>query len=160
MEAYVLKRAQIIAELQSNIQSSVHVSFDLWISYNSLIFMSVVIHYINNNYKNRIRLIGMKRLYGGHSGENQAKLLLEIFNDYKLTDLLGYFVLDNVILNDVCIDSILRTLLLNFPASKRSQRRLRYYGHILNLAVNVYLWSKDPSSFDQELVINNTLGLK
>ncbi len=66
--------------------------------------MSVVIYYINSNYKNRTRLINIKRLYENYSGENQADLLLKIFNKYKLTDLVGYFVLNNIIINDVCIE--------------------------------------------------------
>jgi len=69
--------------------------------------MSVVIYYIDSDYKNRTRLIDIKRLYGGHSGENQAELLVKILNEYELTDLLGYFVSDNIVLNDVCIDSYL-----------------------------------------------------
>ncbi len=66
--------------------------------------MLVVIYYINSNYKNRIRLINIKRFYESHSGENQANLLLKIFNKYKLADLAGYFVSNNIIINDVYIE--------------------------------------------------------
>ncbi len=69
-----------------------------------------MIHYIDSNYKNGTRLINIRRLYGDHSKENQTTLLLEIFNNYKLNDLLGYFVSDNTAINDVCIDNSLQIL--------------------------------------------------
>jgi len=106
----VLKRVKIIAELRLNIRNFIHVSFDLWTSQNSLIFMLVMIHYIDSNYKNRTRLISMRRLYGDHSRKNQVALLLEILNNYKLNNLLGYFVSDNTTINDGYIDSYLQTL--------------------------------------------------
>jgi hypothetical protein len=102
----------------------------------------------------------MKRFYGNHLEENQTELLLEILNKYELTDFFGYFVSDNAASNDVYIDSYFRIVLSNLPISKRSQRRLRCYNHILNLAANAYLWGKDSFSFDQEFIINNILQLE
>ncbi len=72
--------------------------------------MSVVIYYIDSNYKNRTRLINIRRLYEDYSGENQADLLLKILNKYKLADLVGYFVLNNITTNDVCIEYALQIL--------------------------------------------------
>lgn len=160
MEDYEMKKATLITDIQLNTESAINVSFDLWTSSNSLAFMAVVIHYIDKSYKVRTRLIAMRRVYGGHSGENQAKLLVEILREFELTDRLGYFVSDNATSNDSCIDILLKTLKPDLSADKRTHRRLRCYGHILNLAANAYIWGKDSSSFDRELVINNTLELE
>jgi hypothetical protein len=154
-----MKKAALITDIQLGAESAINVSFDLWTSSNSLAFMAVVIHYIDKSYKVRTRLIAMRRLYGGHSGENQAELLMKILREFELTDHLGYFVSDNATGNDLCIDILLKTLKPDLSADERSHRRLRCYGHILNLAANAYLWGKNSYSFDDELIINNTLKL-
>ena len=119
--------------------------------------MAVIIHYINKFYKIRTRLIAIRRVYGGHSRENQAKFLIKILKEFELTDLLGYFIFNNMISNDSCIDYLFRIFKSDFSVDDRIERRLRYYDYILNLAVNVYLWGKDSFFFDREIIINNIL---
>jgi len=120
----------------------------------------VVIYYIDKFYKVRTRFIALRRVYKDHSRENQTKLLMEIFKEFELTDRLGYFVSNNIIINDSCIDIFFKIFKSDFSADERTHRRLRYYGHILNLAANAYLWGKNSSSFDRELVINNIFKLE
>ncbi len=69
--------------------------------------MAVVIYYCDKIYKNRTRLIALRRFRGSHSEENIAALLIEIIKKYGFEDRLGYFIADNVKSNDVCIDLIL-----------------------------------------------------
>jgi len=72
--------------------------------------MAVVIHYCDKAYKNRTRLITLRRFRGSHSGENMTALFIEIIKKYGFEDRLGYFIADNVKSNDVCIDLILQIL--------------------------------------------------
>ena len=69
--------------------------------------MAVVIYYCDKIYKNRTRLITLKRLRGSYSRENITALFIEIIKEYGFEDRLEYFIADNVKSNDVCIDLIL-----------------------------------------------------
>jgi len=104
IDIYEDRKAALIADVRHNAQSLIHVSFNLWTSPNSLAFMAVVIHYIDNNYKVRTRLIALRRLHEDHNGKNQARLLVEIFKKYELADLVSYFVTNNTGSNDTCIN--------------------------------------------------------
>src|SRR6266511_4354638 len=110
--------------------------------------MAVVIYYVDKFYKVRTRLIALRYLHGGHDGENQVILLMEIIKKYGLKNLFGYFVSDNAISCDTAIDAILYTLFLVLSAALRSERRLRYYDHVINLAVRAFLWGKNNNSFE------------
>jgi len=85
----------------------IHFSFDQWTSPNPLAFLGVVAHYLDDSHRNRITLIGLKRLRGSHSGENMAQLLIELLRDYELINKLRYFVIDNAPLNDTCLVKLL-----------------------------------------------------
>ena len=74
-----------------------------------------------------------------------------------MTDKIGYFITDNASNNDTCIDIIVRTLLPTFTAEQRRQRRLRCWGHIINLAAKAFLFGKNPDDFDRAILVNRTL---
>src|SRR6266536_1589651 len=93
-------------KLKANIKSLVYIFFNLWTSPNSLAFIAIIIYYCDKVYKNRTRLIILRRLRGSYFGENIAVLLTEIIREYGFENRLGYFVTDNVAFNDVCIDYI------------------------------------------------------
>ena len=157
MDTYRIRKDKLIQELSSDSVSLVHVSFDLWTSPNSYAMMAVVIHYVDVEFKNRTRLIALRRLRGYHTGENMSVLLIEVIKEYGFQDRLGYFVTDNAGSNDVCIDLVLEALQPNLSAVQRSHRRLRCWGHIMNLAANAFLWGKEPESFEEEILIHSTL---
>jgi len=64
---------------------------------------------------------------------------MEIIREYELEERLKYFISDNAKSCDTIINVILDTLLPALSPASRSQRRLRCYGHILNLAVRAFL---------------------
>jgi len=87
--------------------------------------MAVVAHYLDSNYKIKTSLITLRRLYEYRSGENQAELLISIFQDYKITNKIRYFVTDNAKNNDTCVDIVLKRLLPALISTQRKERRLR-----------------------------------
>ena len=105
-----------------------------------------------------MRLLALRRLHGRHGGENQAALLIQIIKEFEITDRLGYFVTDNAFNNDTAVDIVLRTCLPTLTAAQRHQRRLRCWGHILNLAAKAFLFGKNPQDFDEKILINRTLA--
>ena len=68
-----------------------------------------------------------------------AAVLLNIFKDYKIRSNIGYFIADNTELNNICINAILRALYLGISMKKRKARRLRYFGHIINLYAQAFI---------------------
>ena len=64
--------------------------------------------------------------------------------------LLGYFILDNISLNDVCVNKILYKLCSDL---NKKDKQLKCIGHIINLATQVFLFGKDPKAFEVEAVV-------
>ena len=58
----------------------------------------------------------MREVIGEHSGENQAGILIALFKEYKIGGNIGYFMANNVELNDTCINTVLQALYLNILA--------------------------------------------
>ena len=80
-----------------------------------------------------------------------AAVLLEVFKDYKISGNIGYFMADNADSNDTCIDAILRALYPNMSPKKRKVRRLRCFGHIVNLCAQAFIVGKDAEKVCKEL---------
>jgi hypothetical protein len=103
-------------------------------------------------------MIALKRLHEAHSGENIGSLLIEIINNFDLKERLRYFVTNNASSNDTCVHHILTSLLPDLSKIQRTQRRLRYFGHILNLACGSYLYGHDPDSFEIKIIVLKSLA--
>ena len=158
MEAYDERKELLKREIHQSSVSMIHISFDLWTSPNCVPLMGVVAHYTDKSFKNRTIMLALKRLHNNHSGENMGSLMIEIIKDYDLKERLGYFITDNAGSNDTCVEHILSTLLPNFSEIERKQRRLRCFGHILNLACHSYLYGRDPESFKMKIVLLDSLA--
>jgi hypothetical protein len=155
---YNFQKARMKTRLKEDCLGKIHISFDFWTSPNSMALMAVIAHYCDRDYKSQTRLLGLRRLHGEHSGENQADLLIKIIKEYEITDRLGWFITDNASNNNTAIDQVLRTLLPDLTPDQRVERRLRCWGHILNLAAKAFLYGKNPENFDEEVLINRTLA--
>jgi hypothetical protein len=157
MTEYDIHKARLKARLQEDSLGQIHLSFDLWTSPNAMAMMAVVAHYTDRQYQVQTRLLALRRLHGDHSGENQAELLVEIITDFEIADKIGYFVADNASNNDTAVEIVIHTLFPSLPPAQRQQRRLRCWGHILNLAAKAFLFGKDGENFDEEILINRML---
>lgn len=118
--------------------------------------IAVIAHFVSHTGEARDCLIGLRRVYGSHSGENMAHSIISVIKEYELKDRLGYFVLDNVSSNDTCVREILRKLR---PDLNAKNRRLRCFGHIVNLAAKAFLFGNDPEAFEAEANIQEKKAL-
>jgi hypothetical protein len=87
-----------------------------------------------------------------------GSLLIEIINNFDLKERLKYFVTDNTSSNDTCVYHILTSLFPDLSKIQRTQRRLRYFGHILNLACGSYLYGHDPDFFEIKVIVLKSLA--
>jgi len=93
----------------------------------------------------------MRRINGRHTGENLAACFLDVVEPYSIIDKIGYFTLDNASNNDTALHHIaqhLKDLDITFDPI---QRRLRCFGHIINLVVKSFLWGSDAEVFEAQI---------
>ena len=90
----------------------------------------------------------MKRVQGAHSGENIAEAVLQVINEYGIAAKIGYLQADNAGNNDTCTRAIFRAI---SPEIDPIHRRLRCYGHVINLAAKAFLFGDDPDAFEVEI---------
>jgi hypothetical protein len=114
----------------------------------------VIAYYLISDLQFKSLLIRLRNLEGPYLGENIAVCVLAIIAEYEISDLIKYFVSDNVSSNDVAINVIYRELKLAHPVI----RRLRCLDHIINLAAKAFLYEKEEGSFDFE--ISDTAKIK
>jgi hypothetical protein len=114
----------------------------------------VVAYYLTSDLQSKSLLIGLRNLERPYLGENITIYVLVIIAEYKISDLIKYFVSNNVLSNDVAINVIYRELKLTHLVI----RRLRYLSYIINLAVKAFLYKKEKGSFNFE--ISNIIKIK
>ena len=112
-----------------------HITFDLWTSQNSYAMLGVNAHFADLNGKLCSELLGLKRMYGVHSGDNIGELLHTVVVDFELSDTLGYLVSDNANNNDDAVSKLFNLMLSD---KDPAPRRLRCGNHIINLAATAF----------------------
>jgi hypothetical protein len=129
--------------------TAIHLSFDVWTSPNHRSFLAVVGHYTDYRHGEvKNVLLGFRRLLGPHTGENIGGCVWSVVEDFWLEIRLGYFTLDNATSNDTAVVTISQKLDALGIAFDPQERRLRCFGHILNLAAKAFLWSENPLHID------------
>lgn len=93
-------RKLLLAESMPEARSNIHLSFDIWTSNNSIAVVAIVAHYIDDNMKLQTTLIGLRWVFGSHSGEVVAEQVVQVIQEYGFEQKLRYFVLDNATSND------------------------------------------------------------
>ncbi len=59
--------------------------------------------------KRRIIVLNIRRIYGEYIGENIKLIILKLLKEYDISgDRIGYFMLNNILLNDTVIEFILK----------------------------------------------------
>lgn len=148
LKEFKIKQEKLITALETS-KSQIHFSFDLWTSPHCRSILGVVGHYLNSQGQNVTVLLGLRRLMGSHSGSSMAEPVIQVIQDYKVIDKIGYFVLDNASNNDTCLEEVFDQI---HPDLSVSDRCLRCFGHIVNLAAEAFLYGKNPEAFISEVV--------
>lgn len=74
-----------------------------------------------------------------------AQIVLKTLDDYEIRNSLGYFVIDNAENNDTMLKHISTEFWSHHSIDYDPlEHRLRCIGHIINLAVQVFLFGKHP----------------
>jgi hypothetical protein len=147
MGAFRSKKQQLKEDLQQA-RSRISISFDLWTSPNSYAILGVVAMWIDADGRRQSTVLGLRRLYGEHTGENIGSAILELLGEYDVGgEQIGYFMLDNASSNDAAVEHILRELCPWMTPRQRRHRRLRCLGHIINLCCQAFLMGRDCEKY-------------
>jgi len=142
-------KEQVLKQLAET-EGQIHLSFDLWTSPNSLALLGVVAHWMSKDKQLQTTLLGLRRLKGAHTGENMSAVVLDVIHTFQTENRIGYFVLDNAESNDTCIKHLSNHIELPVLSGQPFGRRLRCFGHIVNLVVRAFLFGKDVDAFEIE----------
>jgi hypothetical protein len=148
-KTFDIKKCEIQQELAGAV-SRVHIAYDLWTSPNRIAILGVSAHFIDPQGTQQQRLLALRQQYGSHTGENIAKTLAEVLKSWDIVNLLGTIVSDNASNNDVCGHELFKQLIPEYTPEDVVDRRMRCYGHILNLVGRAFLYGEDSESFEQE----------
>lgn len=133
MEYFANHKSSLWAYLRT-INGLIHFAFNLWTAPNIKAINGIVSHFLDQNpafERPRTSLLALSPMYDSHEGVNIAKNVIQTIRDYKITEKIGYFVLDNAGNNDTAIAEVARRL---GKGEKWARwRRLRCLGHIINL---------------------------
>jgi hypothetical protein len=141
----------IVRNSLHNAQLKIHISLDLWMSPNALAILGIVAQFVNKDGGLQSSVLAIKEVNREHSGENQAKYVLEVLEEYKIEDKLAYLIMDNADNNDT-----LMTSPSSFLRRKHNIKyvpkhyRLRCQGHIINLAVKSVLFVTDEENIVED----------
>jgi hypothetical protein len=86
--------------------------------------------------------------------------LFEIVQLWDIRGQVGTVISDNVTTNDTCLSYFYRQLDPSIRPADIKARRMRCYGHVLNLVARAFLFGKDAESFELESDINGMRGLQ
>jgi hypothetical protein len=159
IEEFAQKKQIIKRHFHKHSSGIIHLSFDFWTSSNQLSLVGVVIHYMDDIYTIRIKLLGLKRLRESHLGKNLAQVIIKLINEYEIADRLGFFVLNNASSNDICVNKFLTNLYPHIPSRNYKKRRLRCWGHVFNLVAKAFLYKANPAAFKAEIISTRELDL-
>lgn len=133
------KRKDDVKLQLANCPSKINITFDMWSGPDRRSILGIVAHHVSGNSIPQATLLGVKRVFSVHSGENQTKYLLQTVREYGIENRIGYFTMDNAKSND---HAVLHFLRQQSPGEVESrirsqciQRRLMCITHTLNLVV-------------------------
>lgn len=137
VECYVSSKTKVTKTL-AEARSSISVSFDGWLADNQLDMLGVTAHYLDEQLRVKTVLLGLRPMYGAHSGVAIAEELMTVMRDFKISDRVGYFVADNASNNDAALREIAKEIDID-PL----RQRIRCSAHILNLVAKAILYGTD-----------------
>ena len=158
LDEFDKRKLEIKERLHEDAISKVHLTFDIWTSDNHLALLGIVAHYLDGKtWRNQSRLLALKEVKGAHTGENMAAYLTEVVDEYEIVDQMGFFTLDNAESNDACLRIFLRTSFPSLSDEAIKTRRIRCFGHVVNLAAKAFLFGTNAEAFEVEDAVNVAL---
>ena len=101
---YYNERRNKIKELFSTCTFSMALTSDIWSGRAREDYLSVVAHYVNDDWVMKKRIICLKLIDVVHTGENIVNCITKVVEDFGLTDKIFLITLDNAASNSRVMD--------------------------------------------------------
>ena len=148
---YFHEAKSTVIEQLSMARSKIHLGFDLWTAPNYTPMLAITGHWTGHDYTAKTSLLAIREISGAHAGENIGHTVYEMMKEFGICAKIGYFMGDNASNNDTTIQSINRRLQEDgFDGFEWEERRLRCWGHIMNLVVKALLFGPNVSKLEKE----------
>ena len=135
-------RTHLAKKLQ-DARSNIHLSFDVWTSPNYLLMLAIVGHWCGDDGQYHTALLALPEIKG-HTGQIQAVAIFEVTEMYNISTKIGWLVLDNATSNGKTIRCLEQEIRCKYNQGfDVDERRLRCFGHILNLVVRALLFGSN-----------------
>ncbi|KAJ3455461.1 hypothetical protein MRS44_016943 [Fusarium solani] len=144
-DMYKSKKDKVKQELLDAL-TKIHLGFDLRTSPNRHAIMAVTAHFLDHQAKHQSRLLALRRQLGCHSGGNLAVTLSRVIREFEIEGRVGTVISDNVSSNDNCLQNFYGSLNVEMGPAEIRARRMRCYGHILNLCGVFKQWVKNRTA--------------
>lgn len=105
LRQYKIRKDIQIQRLQSAL-SDIHIMADLWSSPNKLPILGITAAYVCEDGKMETSVLAVKAVDGAHGGENMAKYLMQVVEEWGIASKLGYFNTDNAPNNDTMLRAL------------------------------------------------------
>jgi len=147
---YERQRRVVTQALQSS-ASCINICTDSWTSgvNHQGEFQSIYARFVSKDGKLQHALLAMPELHHGHAGELVAPLIIHTLESYGIEKRLGYVTADNASANDTLCRAIEESLSIRHGVSWDARHnRLRCLGHVLNIAVQAFLFCRNEEALD------------
>lgn len=148
-QSYLVHRKILKEKLQGSL-SKIHFSINMWTSPNHRSLQAIVAHFIDAETRQlRKALLALPEL-PSHGGEDQANAFLQVTESYGILGRIGYICGDNHGANDkICRHISAGLKARGLPYWDPVHHRIRCSGHIINLALQAFLYLKDKDAIDE-----------
>ena len=147
MKLYNNTKDQVGCQLREAI-SDIHFTCDLWTSPNHLALLGINAYFTSENLTLQTSTIALRELKAAHSGANMAQIFWDVLNEYRITNKAGYWVMDNDSRNDMLLKELSPRFHRRNIHFDPERQWLRCNGHIINLAVQAFLFMKSTDDVD------------
>lgn len=154
LSTYVLDsykaREAVVLEAILTAKSKINLTFDGWKAPNHVNYVGIVAHFLDEEYAHQNVLIGLPRIIGSKTGENEAAVIVPVLDRCCINSAnLGVTTSDNAADNTAAMVGIARRL--GMPLEWAEEARLRCIAHITNLVVKSLLFGTKESKINREL---------
>jgi hypothetical protein len=155
-KTFITKKIQLKNVLQQS-KSLIHLTTDTWHSPNFKELQAITASFVDADGNYQKALLDLCELPQGHSGTEVAPIVLEVLEDFEITERLGYITTDNHGANDTLCRALSEALSKQLKNWQPSERRLRYIGYIINIAVQAFFFAKNKEAIEMAIQAASSL---
>lgn len=148
-KAFTTHKDVVRKKLQSAI-SAIHISLDVWTSPNQKLFLGICAQFVEYDTEQLVKaLIALPSIRSYHA-EVQYEALLKVLEDFGIYHKLGAIIADNASSNDKLCRFVGQYFEKEGIWWNAVNNRIRCNGHIINLAVQAFLFQKENTKEEEE----------